>query len=277
MFKFLSCFKTNIGTSLTCYPLYWNFIFSKLLCQEYIPVNRIFYKIMNKNMCNRGFKYKIGLNKLLENFNPSDECQNGGFYYCDLTNIPDWLYLYKDGSVCKVEIPLFAKTYKSKLLNKYKTDYIILGNPQPIDTFIQFNELELQTVRKNGLYLYYIKNKTRIVCTEALKQNGYALMFIEDQTPELCMLAVKQNGLALQHVKEQTDEICMEAVKQNGLALKHVKKQTYYICIEAVKQNEKAAKFINKQIIEVCIEVTKMNQAITDNIIIQMNKASIDQ
>ncbi len=84
----------------------------------------------------------------------------------------------------------------------------------------------LMAVRKNPLYLEYVKEQTHEMCLQAVKQFGLALEYVKEQTVDICLEAVKQDGHALEWVKNQTPEICLETVKQNGFALRWVKNQT---------------------------------------------------
>jgi len=77
-------------------------------------------------------------------------------------------------------------------------------------------EEALKAVKKNGVFLVFVKEQTEEICLEAVKQNGWVLKYVHEQTEKICLEAVKENGWALEYVKDQTPEICLEAVKQNG-------------------------------------------------------------
>ena len=86
----------------------------------------------------------------------------------------------------------------------------------------------LEKLKKDGLYLYNVKDQTPELCMAAVQQDGRALYYVEYQTHELCMAAVQQDGRALEYVKKQTPELCMAAVRQNGDARKYIKIQLSY-------------------------------------------------
>jgi hypothetical protein len=83
-------------------------------------------------------------------------------------------------------------------------------------------------VKKNGLFLKYIKDKTPELCRLAVEQNSNALRFIKDQIPELCEIAVKNDGNAIRFIKDQIPELCEIALKQNIGAMKYIWKKFKY-------------------------------------------------
>ena len=90
-------------------------------------------------------QYVIGENKLTESFGL---CENsGGFYFCDLIDIPKWLSLHR----C-----------------------IIINNLLSFKDFI-----------KKHIYCVFIDDQTDIICFEAIKQNGIAFKYIKVQTIDL--------------------------------------------------------------------------------------------
>lgn len=98
-------------------------------------------------------------------------------------------------------------------------------------------EIDLESVKYNGLALKYASRQTSELCLEAVKNNGMALKYVIAQTPEICLEAVKQNPCALRYVRVQTTKICLEAIKQDGFFLKLVHKPTVEMYLEAIKQN----------------------------------------
>ena len=69
----------------------------------------------------------------------------------------------------------------------------------------QISAMRLEAVKRNGLSLKYIANKTAEVCRAAIKQNITALQYVAIR--EIQLEAVKSYGLALMWIKDQTDEI----------------------------------------------------------------------
>lgn len=198
--------------------------------------NKIFYKVLSPTLCNRGFQYVLGFNKLIGEYIPSDYCNKGGLFFCELKNVIDWISLYDRALICEVLIPLGAQVYKSKYMNKYKTNCMIISNPLPISDFLK---------KHQSLYVNNI--------------SGF-LRYIEDQTNEICLDAVKQNPFVLKFVKNQTDEICIAAVRKNGLALMFVKNQTYYICWIAVEKDIEAIQYVEIEFLKTIKEKMKLKK-----------------
>jgi ankyrin repeat protein len=98
-------------------------------------------------------------------------------------------------------------------------------------------DTDLGLVRKNGLYLEYVKNKTPEIMLAAVLKNGNALKFVEHQTRELELAAISENAYAIVHVNNQTEETCLAAARKNGHSLIYIKNQTPDIVLAAVSQN----------------------------------------
>jgi len=106
-------------------------------------------------------------------------------------------------------------------------------------------DLQLKSVKENGLNLKDISNPSQQVCNFAIDQNKDAFQFIpkEKQTFEMCLKMVKLDGFLLQYVHCQTQEICNESIRQNPFCYKHVKIEFRGECKELknliMKQNRK--------------------------------------
>lgn len=103
-----------------------------------------------------------------------------------------------------------------KLFGKkeHDSEYALVSNSD-----VEMVDVDLETVRDDGMELEHISQQTIEICLAAVKQNGFALKFVELQTPEICKAAVQQNGLALQFVHEKTSELCKLAMVQNPAAM----------------------------------------------------------
>ena len=60
-----------------------------------------------------------------------------------------------------------------------------------ISTIIESYEADLQTVKHNGLMLYYVKEQTYELCLAAVQQNGWALHYVEPLLREKLRLELK--------------------------------------------------------------------------------------
>ena len=133
-----------------------------------------FVKLTNETEKHNDFTFETGLNVDTIPFNPNDQCEPGGMYFTNKSNIPKWLY-YSLSKMCWVRYVSFpddAQVYIEE--NKCKSDKFYLGERMKI------KDLDIW--------------KDKDYCMAAVQQNGLALEYVKDQTPELCMAAVQQNG-----------------------------------------------------------------------------------
>lgn len=250
------------------------------------------YKILRTDLTHHGYTYKEGWNELPkdEKFNPSGDCQPGGFY---ITNRPeDWIAIGE--KMAEVTLPADAmiwtgKSYSYKS-NAYKVNKLILGSIMPIPYAIYLaavkkdglklvhhvpkehytEEIFLAAVQQDGIALYYVPLDSRSydVCFAAAQQRSQALLVIpgKHRTTALYRGAIKSNGMALYHIPthDRTYELCLLAVQQCGNAINQVPEEymTPELCLAAVQQNGLALYRIpqNRRTIIVC------NAAISQNL-----------
>lgn len=116
--------------------------------------------------------------------------------------------------------------------------------------------------KKNNVFPL-VKNKTELICLEAVKYDATNFEFVPDEhkTEPLCLEAVKNDGMMLQYIPDEykTEVICLEAVKNDGTALKYVTNQTDEICLEAVKRNWCILKYVKNQTDEICNQALKQD------------------
>lgn len=213
---------------------------------------KTYYKVIDKDMCNRGFEYKLGLNVLQQDFDVSRECGPGGFYFCDINELPMWIYLHHDGYISEVNLPLNAMVCRFK--NKYKSDQIIINNLTKITDFIISHNLIIDWVTRSGSILRYvpIEFKTTDLCALAIKSSASALEYVENQTDDLCKCAIDRKYFALKYVKNQTEEICKYAINISIGALKYVRDQTDNLCKHAINISWRGLKYVKNQTPELC-------------------------
>ena len=116
-------------------------------------------------------------------------------------------------------------------------------------------------LKKNGMLLKHVLNKTPELCLTAVKHNGDAIIYVKNLTEEIMLAAVKQKGIVLKYIKfnNQTDKICMAALHQNPLALKYIKHQTNEMIKTAIMKNPVAVTMINKPSKELYYELVNLN------------------
>jgi hypothetical protein len=154
---------------------------------------KIFYKIINKNMVNKNYRFNIELNILDELFNPYDGCSSGGFYFCNMNNLKDWLFLFKDSYICEVVLPNDALVIPMN--TKYKANKIIINKLLDVLDFIVLHcikditdiPFQMFAIKKNPLMLEYFENQTLVLCIEAVKRNPIALTFVNLEFFDECI------------------------------------------------------------------------------------------
>jgi len=190
-----------------------------------------YYKVISNDMMDleSNLKIKIGFNILdpentldpddvlesnntldpddtLDQYNDLSTYQNIGYYYfCNLSDVCEWINLYHHGLVCEIRVPEDALICTDTGTRaRFRSNQIIVSDPINYMDFIEKHNLQTRVVEQNGLLLEYIKSK--------------------DKTRELCIKAMEQNGLALKFVPRQYHDYQMyvDVIKNNGLALKYV-------------------------------------------------------
>lgn len=107
----------------------------------------VHYKIIGNNFGN--YPYRIGLNTLKHNgevFNPIPECGQGGLYFCEVTDILQWINY--GHTLCVVEIPEDAQVVQ--LRRKAKADKIIILDMLPLDDVNTWKYLVKQGLNIHG-------------------------------------------------------------------------------------------------------------------------------
>jgi len=201
-----------------------------------------FVKLINPDGINKGFQFKEGLNEDIHELNQNKECAQGGLYFCRFKYVGNWIDIYGDALIWKVEIPEGEEVIEYEI--KCKAKQIMLSEPKKAYEDYEICKLAVQ---QHGMALQYVKKQTEEICKLAVQQNGLAIQFVKEQTEELCKLAVQQNGESLYYVKEQTEELCKLAVQQNGWSLYYVKEQTEEICKLAIEQDGYALEFMKSE------------------------------
>lgn len=172
--------------------------------------NTQLWKVLNVDLKQKDFQYKIGLNELDGKLDDSGR----GLY----VSWKPWLFFIHGDLITPVTIPDDADIIVMN--DMLRVNKLVLGNPIPI-------------------------SEAKLNWPEAVRENGHALKYVKHQTEEMCLTAVAKHGLALKYVNKQKPSICLAAVTQNGMALAYARVQTPAICIAAVKQNKAALPMVN--------------------------------
>src|SRR3989339_2073204 len=83
-----------------------------------------FYKLLNEDLTNKGFKYVDGLNVEHINYCPKIKCLKGGLYFTEKNKISMWIDHNNYYFIAKVSIPNDAKVYIEK--NNFKSSMLIV-------------------------------------------------------------------------------------------------------------------------------------------------------
>lgn len=192
---------------------------------------KIYYKVMDNSLKHYNYQYNYGLNTLPETYDPERMCGSGGFYVCDLDDLPRWLCLYPDGKIHEVQIPEDARIVS--LDNKYKVDKLILGHGLRINEFIKKHKLEEKFIEYLTDNLRYIDRQTPEMCGRMIDRNWESLQFVKKQTKKLCKKAIDYHYSAIGFVKKQTADLCEFALAKNPMAIHHIKRKTKKMYIKA--------------------------------------------
>ena len=111
-----------------------------------------YFKILNQEEKHHDYQYQTGLNINSEPFNPSGDCEAGGFYITTIEHVV--CFLGYGCSIAEVELPENTKIYKNPgTPKKWKVDQLILLDRIPLTNS---KNLELISYCKNltGANLY---------------------------------------------------------------------------------------------------------------------------
>ena len=168
------------------------------------------YKILNSNLVQMGFKYKLGLNTDVIPFSPYS-CTPGGLNYSTGVNIA--MFATFGTLIADVIVPEGSQV--SHLHNLSKASSLVISNIRPLVDFEKWKDPDwcMKAVQVNGLVLQFIKNQTFELCYEAIRQDILALEFVQKQTYQLCRYAVCLNPYAITYIRNRTKKMWREAVR----------------------------------------------------------------
>ena len=106
---------------------------------------------------------------------------------------------------------------------------------------IALNEMgegvQLETVRKDGFAIEYIKNPSKEVQLTAVREDGYAIRYIDNPSEEVQLEAIRKDGYAIQFIDNPSEQVQLEAIRQNGLAIEFIDNPTEQVQLEAARQD----------------------------------------
>lgn len=187
-------------------------------------------KITNLEENHNGFQFKNGINVDHLDFDPTEACKKGGIYFCQLSNIFEWINYGK---------------IKGHYIRTVTVDF-------NEDIYVEYNKFKAKKIHLENRVLIseYINNYVSFeLC---MKEIWYKNENVYEHIPDIIYLEmIKCNNGSLQSIPEykMTELLCLEAVKNNGLELQFVPThlKTSIICSEALKQNKNAKKYIDHE------------------------------
>ena len=79
---------------------------------------------------------------------------------------------------------------------------------------------KMEFLAKFGISISATLTLTGAAALNTVKRDGDALQYVKDQTADVVLAAVTKNGYALRYVKDQTADVVLAAVTKNGYALR---------------------------------------------------------
>ena len=131
--------------------------------------------------------------------------------------------------------------------DEFKTHKIIqlaLINPKALEFVDQDKHTDVRfliedLLKKDGMVLEHVKDKTQEHCNIALNNNIDAIKFVpeEYQTIEMGWKALLNNINNIAYIKKQTKQMGTYVINKDGGLLSHVKHKTSDMCMDAVMKN----------------------------------------
>jgi hypothetical protein len=210
-----------------------------------------YFKVINSNYVQKGFKYQLGLNVDTVPFNPSGSCNPGGLYFATALNLPAF---FKYGTlIVKVTIPDKAKVHVEK--NKIKADMIEINDPVEIKDWSYWSDNEYcsKIIVKYPDTFTYVKNKTEELYLKLLSHNVEYIDHIPKEHINDNMLGVvlQVDGSYIRHIPEQKENLCLIAVENSPRSIRYIKKPTDNVILAAIKRNRTAAEFVKSPVSDV--------------------------
>jgi hypothetical protein len=224
-----------------------------------------FYKVLRNNLVHRGFRYKLGLNVDIQEFNPEGSGESGGLYYTDLEHIADFLSF---GNLI-AEVEPVGQIYVDPAGDRWKTDKLIIKNITPFyewvskqseevqlaavnhdsDNFLYISnpseKVRLAAVQSYGALIHYIDNPSEEVQMAAIGRNEDNIRFIKNPSKAVQLAAVKGDISSIQFIENQTEEFRLEAVAYDGYAITYMENPSEAVQLAAVSQTPCAILYID--------------------------------
>jgi hypothetical protein len=172
-----------------------------------------YFKVLRKDLCHRGFQYKLGLNVDDVPFDPSGSCKPGGLYISDLEH----LHRFFDYGelIGEIELPADAQVYREPGdLTKLKVDKLILKN---IVSFGEFALTHVDHISSSFFRALRYEYKTPELCKKMVERFPHLIEVVPPTsitTFAMCQRAVECDPSLFGYIPEKfrTREVCEVAV-----------------------------------------------------------------
>lgn len=155
-----------------------------------------------------------------------------------------------------------TSSYKYFNLSSDNIDKLIQLYPHLIKYFNTNNEdILINCVNKNGLYLEFINNQSLNICSAALKNNIKAIAYVQDICESLILPYIHEYPRLIEYIDNPPEELCCQIIIKCNYPkiIKFIKNQHFKACLTAVTLDGLCLKYIKNQTVEL------VNQALISN------------
>jgi hypothetical protein len=235
----------------------------------------LYFKLIRKDWVHFDRTYSVGNHIYRGPLDPDSESE--GLFFCSLNQLPYWLHLYSDLAwVCPVRLLDSSIVYEQT--RKFKTDVFELGDPWPLQEFLETYFSGWTLVRADPGNVQYVSDKmiiqdvdtylrnphdeahglhiTRTSATsdlDAFKNMRNILLY------ELYMYAAKRDGHLIQYMRHPHFDIQMQAIRTSPGAIRHIRNHHIDILRLAVSQDGLVLGSIERKTFELCWGAVKQN------------------
>jgi hypothetical protein len=183
----------------------------------------LYVKFFPENLTLNEFKYNLGRNVDIIEFNPIPQCVAGGLYYTDFENMAQFTSYGSIIGIVKIDdgIPIVKIN-----TNTYKSPEINILEFYDFEEFISNKELytEEKTRIKDPVLKFRLKeNPSEEFKIATVKNNGLVIEYIKDPSESVQLAAVIQNGFAIQHIEEPSEDVQLAAVNSDADVILFIK------------------------------------------------------
>jgi hypothetical protein len=209
--------------------------------------DEIFVKLSPHDENHNGLIIKEGLVIDPIPFYPYGTCSEGGIYFINIKNIPDWIeYNHKCMVYFRyVTVPDDAEVYNEQ--NKFKASKLILSKKHDLRTYIQKNKsiLTLLNRKHPNKYLnFYFSKQTENEAIRLVKMDSLYFKYVIIKTPKL-YVSVFQNGHTMGVIEGLTDDVYKKIININYQNIKYIMDPTKKLLMYTIIKFNKKIDHVN--------------------------------